>query len=451
MDNEFWEQRDDTYKERHQYLKDELKTVEQGTHSAFEDAILDIEVRKEQTIECAENFKDYELSLINYQYEMEVNLLQEEYRTEKNGLQTLMLQTIAEKRKLIKEDKEDYEVNDVFDEAYKKIAKNKRILRKKSNLYERHASPSRLERRKQNRTQMLYNIHAAPSSVEQEELEADLLQMKIHAPQVLRNKTTKNTAITSSIQCDCGFQDNLTTTWSDVWHMNFQNRPSPSNLYAINDLFFANYIIEAKYNDSYARIFHKENVNTLEDAIQIAITVNQTSNEIICGGFGTTRSFMKSTSVNGSVASMFAYHPQGEIDIEIVSALHPPQAYFAVHPGLTVQSRASPLTHGNWFFSFDPSLDYHEYRFDWLPGLTIFYVDGIERYRMTTNILNQPSRIMFNHWTDGNIKFSQGPVKQDASLYIKNMTFFFNSTDTQPSCLVTNQACKVQGNSSFKF
>jgi hypothetical protein len=62
-----------------------------------------------------------------------------------------MLQTIAEKRKLIKEDKEDYEVNDVFDEAYKKIAKNKRILRKKSNLYERHASPSRLERRKQSK------------------------------------------------------------------------------------------------------------------------------------------------------------------------------------------------------------------------------------------------------------------------------------------------------------
>lgn len=94
---------------------------------------------------------------------------------------------------------------------------------------------------------------------------------------------------TSSIQCDCGFQDNLSTTWSDVWHMNFQNRPSPSNLYAIHDLFFANYIIDAKYNDSYARIFHKENVNTLEDAIQIAITVNQTSNEITCGGFGTTR------------------------------------------------------------------------------------------------------------------------------------------------------------------
>ncbi|EIE80246.1 hypothetical protein RO3G_04951 [Rhizopus delemar RA 99-880] len=158
------------------------------THSAFEDAMLDIEVRKEQTIECAENFKNYELSLINYQYEMEVNLLQEEYRTEKNGLQALMLQTIAEKRKLIKEDKEDYEVNDVFDEAYKKIAKNKIMLRKKSNLYERHASPSRLERRKQNRTQMLYNIHAAPSSAEQEELEADLLQMKGKSPNKLKSK-----------------------------------------------------------------------------------------------------------------------------------------------------------------------------------------------------------------------------------------------------------------------
>jgi hypothetical protein len=39
----------------------------------------DIESRREQTIEYAEYFKDYELSLSKHQYEQEMNLLQDEY------------------------------------------------------------------------------------------------------------------------------------------------------------------------------------------------------------------------------------------------------------------------------------------------------------------------------------------------------------------------------------
>lgn len=262
-----------------------------------------------------------------------------------------------------------------------------------------------------------------------------------------------NTVDTDLTQCDCGFQDNLMTTWSDVWHMNFENQPSPAKLHTIQDLFFANYIIGAKYNDSLSRVFRKENVNTLEDAIQIAVTVNQTDNQITCGGFGTTRqdflygsfrAYMKLTSVKGTVAGMFIYHSEGEIDIEVVSALRTPQAYFAVHPGLTEHGRASSLTHGNWNFSFDPTTDYHEYRFDWLPGLVTFYIDSVERYRMTTNILDKPGRFMFNHWTDSNANFSQGPVKENAFLFIKNMTFFFNSTESQPNCLKTLQTCSLQ-------
>lgn len=39
----------------------------------------DIELRREQTIEYAEYFKNYELSLAKYQYDIEMNILQDEY------------------------------------------------------------------------------------------------------------------------------------------------------------------------------------------------------------------------------------------------------------------------------------------------------------------------------------------------------------------------------------
>lgn len=65
---------------------------------------------------------------------------------------------------------------------------------------------------------------------------------------------------------------------------------------------------------------------------------------------------------------------------------------------------------------------------------------------MTTNILSQPGRIMFNHWTDGNANFSQGPIKEDAYVSIKNMTFFFNSTESSLHCNSTQRACEIKGN-----
>jgi hypothetical protein len=65
---------------------------------------------------------------------------------------------------------------------------------------------------------------------------------------------------------------------------------------------------------------------------------------------------MKLTPVEGTVTGMFVYHPEGEIDIEILSSVKPPQAYFAVHPGLIGEDgRASYLTHENHELGFDPS------------------------------------------------------------------------------------------------
>ena len=51
-----------------------------GTHSAFKETLMDIELRREKTIEYAEFLKEYELSLSKHQFDQEMSILQEEYQ-----------------------------------------------------------------------------------------------------------------------------------------------------------------------------------------------------------------------------------------------------------------------------------------------------------------------------------------------------------------------------------
>ncbi|OBZ80527.1 Xylanase/beta-glucanase, partial [Choanephora cucurbitarum] len=273
--------------------------------------------------------------------------------------------------------------------------------------------------------------------------------------------------VTGYSQCDCGYSEHQ-ATWQEIWHMNFESNTSttknvtrsivdPAKIYSFKDLFFANYQIAPKFNDFYPRTFKRENVAIEEDALQIHIQSQQVNSsdryDVTCGGVGTSRqdflygsfrSYIKTTSLPGTVAGMFAFHPAGEVDIELISALKPSEVYFAMHPLIYEQGKASPATHGSYPLDLDPSVDYHEYRFDWFPHQTIFYIDGIERYRISQHVLAKPARVMLNHWTDGNPNFSQGPVKQNAVMSVKNITLFFNSSLAEGlSCQSTSFACDI--------
>lgn len=202
-----------------------------------------------------------------------------------------------------------------------------------------------------------------------------------------------------SDNCDCGYNDpTYNSNWNELWHINFDGLDNiidgnNQQLYTHKDFFFSNYVIPAKFNDSFPRVFRKENVFIQNNSLQIGVTIenatttttstttlfNTTTNgnssfttqletpqqKIRCGGLGTTRqdfmygsfrSYMKTTKINGTVAGMFLYHPDGEIDIEILSSVKPQQAYFAIHPGLVEKNgKASFLTHGNKPFGFDPT------------------------------------------------------------------------------------------------
>ncbi|KAF1802919.1 Sds3-like protein [Mucor lusitanicus] len=168
------------YREKLQSLQDEIRTIQEGTHSTFTETMTDIEMRREQTIHNAEYFKNYELTLSKHQYDQEMNLIQDEYETERHNLHDLVLQAIEDRKKQVKEDRDDYEfdVQDLFKDAYARVH-TKRSLRKRTP-FDRHnsASPSRQERRRRERQATPHNIHAQPSTAEEEELESEFLSMK---------------------------------------------------------------------------------------------------------------------------------------------------------------------------------------------------------------------------------------------------------------------------------
>lgn len=58
----------------------------------------------------------------------------------------------------------------------------------------------------------------------------------------------------------------------------------------------------------------------------------------------------------------------------------------------------------------------------------------------------QPGKIIFNHWTDGNAHYGQGPPDRDAVLKVANLTVFFNTTSgAVPACTQMAASCSVSG------
>ncbi|KAL9103334.1 MAG: hypothetical protein Q9187_009016, partial [Circinaria calcarea] len=46
----------------------------------------------------------------------------------------------------------------------------------------------------------------------------------------------------------------------------------------------------------------------------------------------------------------------------------------------------------------DATTTMHEYRLDWLPGKTVFYLDGVQQEEYTENVPSVPGAWLWNNW-----------------------------------------------------
>ncbi len=78
---------------------------------------------------------------------------------------------------------------------------------------------------------------------------------------------------------------------------------------------------------------------------------------------------------------------------------------------------------------FDPTTDFHEYRFDYLEKKVVFYADGKELVQMDgSSVPTSPGHLLLSHWSNGNPGWSRGPPKTDATTTISYVKAYFNSS-----------------------
>ncbi|QDS77245.1 hypothetical protein FKW77_003266 [Venturia effusa] len=153
--------------------------------------------------------------------------------------------------------------------------------------------------------------------------------------------------------------------------------------------------------------------------------------------YGSFRVKAKMTDVPGTCAGFFWYsNDTQEIDMEFLSKQY---ANFGI-VNLVNQSPKSQAAGFNaastpgfkvQHLPFRPDSDFHEYRFDWMPGSITYYADGIPLQVFTQDLPGSPGHVILNHWSNGDPGWSGGPPTQDTAVTIEYARLYFNSSDAR--------------------
>jgi hypothetical protein len=140
--------------------------------------------------------------------------------------------------------------------------------------------------------------------------------------------------------------------------------------------------------------------------------------------YGSYRALAKTAAEPGTVSSPIFYYlsDTSEIDVEILSVENPKKLVnFTIH-----ENNKGANTYKLYAAGFDPSADFHEYRFDWSPQGVTYFIDGKPTgVTLTGNTPYRPGRIMVNHWTLSDPGWGGGPPVHDAFMYIKHFEFYY--------------------------
>ncbi|MCD8511329.1 MAG: glycoside hydrolase family 16 protein [Bacillus sp. (in: Bacteria)] len=147
-------------------------------------------------------------------------------------------------------------------------------------------------------------------------------------------------------------------------------------------------------------ILHKSQVSHITEKGKVAILLDET--ELRGGEFrtvekyqaGSFRTSMKVANAPGSITGFFLYAPPdyyNEVDIEIFNDSTGTIMY-------TMYKDGKERYHKKANLGFDPTVAFHEYRFDVYEDQVAFYVDGELQEKWMTTTEYEPMQLMINSW-----------------------------------------------------
>ncbi|KAF8149496.1 concanavalin A-like lectin/glucanase [Crassisporium funariophilum] len=161
--------------------------------------------------------------------------------------------------------------------------------------------------------------------------------------------------------------------------------------------------------------------------------------------YASVRTVQKSSTTPGVVEGNFFYASDNqETDFEILTSTIDTSSA-CVPKGIWVTNQAltpgQPSTHQTLPFTFDPRAGFHEYRIDWLPGSTTFFIDGRQVAQLTSNVPTATGPWIWNAWSNGDPCWSNGPPRADSITQIRSIEIYKGYTDA--AALTDEGRCEV--------
>jgi hypothetical protein len=154
--------------------------------------------------------------------------------------------------------------------------------------------------------------------------------------------------------------------------------------------------------------------------------------------FLSVRMHARTKGAAGAVTAMFTYRPPPqphdimqvqEADLEILTRDPPTYVQYTNQPAWNSTSDIPGATRNVTLPGGKRWSDWADYRMDWTPGSTTWFVNGQLVSRITFQAPRDPSQVMFNTWSDGGSWSGDMAVGGEAYLQIRWIEMVYNSTD----------------------
>ncbi|MCJ1296956.1 hypothetical protein MMC34_008525 [Xylographa carneopallida] len=205
------------------------------------------------------------------------------------------------------------------------------------------------------------------------------------------------------------------------------------------DLAISNHGIEAG-TAPHSQMYNSDQVSIYEGTLQLKVPGGQTASPIYGAEvqtsvqdilYGSVRTTIQVSEVPGTCHGLFYYKSDNqESDIEILTADLASGIHYtnqATVPGEKSTTTTHPLPS-------NATAVMHEYRLDWLPGKTVYYLDGVEQQVLVSNVPDVPGSWLWNNWSNGDPEWSAGPPGSDNILKIGRIEMYYNRTGSAGTC-----------------
>lgn len=135
--------------------------------------------------------------------------------------------------------------------------------------------------------------------------------------------------------------------------------------------------------------------------------------------YGSYRASIKFDNIPGGVVGWFVYRTTEdlhEIDVEYLTRDIKNIHLTLHHEQTSVDYKLKPI-------SFDPTTDFHEYRFDWYPDKVIYFIDEQKVDSLTKKVPDAACTIMLNFWSGNIAGWGGAAPTTDTYMYVDYMRY----------------------------